>query len=59
MFSKMIDSRCYKKTLYRKYYLKMDKTKTALDEEETSVANVKNFKTRYHFEQKIRGLCKK
>ena len=50
-FQKIIDSRCYKKTLNRKYFLKMDKTKTALDEQETSAATIKNFDTMYHFER--------
>lgn len=50
-FQKIIDSRCYKKTLNRKYFLKMDKTKTALDEQETSAAIIKTFDTMYHFER--------
>ena len=50
-FQKIIDSRCYKKTLNRKYFLKMDKTKTALDEQETSAAIIKRFDTMYHFER--------
>ena len=50
-FQKIIDSRCYKKTLNRKYFLKIDKSKTALDEQETSAAIIKNFDAMYHFER--------
>ena len=58
-FQNIIDSRCYKRTLSKKYYLKVGKTKTALDEEEISAAIIKTFQTRYHFDRQTRWLCKK
>ena len=55
MLSNVIDSRCY----YQEVLSKDGQKKTALDEEATSAAIIENFEKRYHFERKIRGLCKK